>query len=178
MTCVLLDQSQERLNIYPSFKLLVHHTLCFVAMVVDSSYSNASSRPPSFYAQLSNILRAVKFDSGGAFPRGYEADFQRALLTFRHQVCVRDRSAGHWVQAAMTVVFQRNINLKRALIFSRIVLPAAASVSMPSDGATLLGMPTSLSFPLLVKTLPREMSWRFVFTPWPSSLLLPTAFLA
>ncbi|CAN0550607.1 unnamed protein product, partial [Ectocarpus sp. 12 AP-2014] len=31
------------------------------------------------------VLRAVKFDSAGSFPRGYEADFQRALLTFRHQ---------------------------------------------------------------------------------------------
>ncbi|CAM9123295.1 unnamed protein product, partial [Hapterophycus canaliculatus] len=34
---------------------------------------------------LSKILRAVKFDSGGNFPRGYETDFQRALFTFRHQ---------------------------------------------------------------------------------------------
>ncbi|CBJ30602.1 exonuclease [Ectocarpus siliculosus] len=34
---------------------------------------------------LPKILRAVKFDSAGSFPRGYEADFQRALLTFRHQ---------------------------------------------------------------------------------------------
>lgn len=36
--------------------------------------------------QLPKILRAVKFDSAGSFPRGYEADLQRALLTFRHQV--------------------------------------------------------------------------------------------
>lgn len=37
-------------------------------------------------SQLPKILRAVKFDSAAAFPRDYEADFQRALLTFRHQV--------------------------------------------------------------------------------------------
>lgn len=36
--------------------------------------------------QLPKIMRAVKFEAAGGFPRGYEADFQRALFTFRHQV--------------------------------------------------------------------------------------------
>ncbi|CAM9112653.1 unnamed protein product [Pylaiella littoralis] len=42
-------------------------------------------RMVSRHKELPKILRAVKFDSAAAFPRGYEADFQRALLTFRHQ---------------------------------------------------------------------------------------------
>ncbi|CAN0477137.1 unnamed protein product, partial [Ectocarpus sp. 8 AP-2014] len=42
-------------------------------------------RMVSRHKELPKILRAVKFDSAGSFPRGYEADFQRALLTFRHQ---------------------------------------------------------------------------------------------
>ncbi|CAN0462020.1 unnamed protein product, partial [Laminaria digitata] len=40
----------------------------------------------SRHKELPKILRAVKFESAGGFPRGYEADFHRALLTFRHQV--------------------------------------------------------------------------------------------
>ncbi|CAM9301965.1 unnamed protein product, partial [Discosporangium mesarthrocarpum] len=37
------------------------------------------------HKEVPKILRAVKLGNPGMFPKGYEVDFQRALLTFRHQ---------------------------------------------------------------------------------------------
>lgn len=86
-------------------------------------------------AQLPKILRAVKFDSAAAFPRGYEADFRRALLTFRHQVRATSRSNRPWrlawlrtsVQAFLSVCCIIASQFSRASACAALACPVRTS---------------------------------------------------